>query len=229
MTKRIALLLSLLLAVTGAVYASTAPADAGQARSLSVRTFQFKHKQAEKAAGVIKSLMSAEGSASIQPSTNALVVTDKPENLKEIAAALAKFDTPPIAVRLQVRVFTAGRVAPDAGRVTDDARDIAPKLAILRYNLIESVGTANVEGHEGEPGIIDLQSGYRADFRFGEYDSTSDTIKVSDFKVSRLRGDQLSQVLKTTMNLKIGQTNIVGAARDPESQRALIIVVTARR
>jgi hypothetical protein len=229
MRKRIALLLSLLLAAAGAVYADTAPADAEQGRSLSVQTFQFKHRQAEKAAAAIKSLISAEGSVTIQPSSNALVVTDKAANLKEIAAALQKFDLPPVAVRLNVRVLTAGRVSAEAARIAPDVKDIASKLSILRYNLLESVGTVDISGSEGQPGIVDLESGYRAEFKFDEYDPASDTIRVSDFKVSRRKGDQLNQVLKTTLNLKMGLTNVLSAARDPESQRALIIVVTARR
>ena len=227
--QRFVLILSLLLAVAGAVFADTAPVDADQARSLSAQTFQFKHRQAERAAAAIKSLVSAEGSVTIQPSTNALMVTDKAENLKEIAAALLKFDVPPVAVRLNVRVLTAGRVAAEAARIAPDVKDIAPKLAILRYNLIESVGTIDITGQEGQPGLVELESGYRAEFKFGEYDPASDTIRVTDFKLSRRKGDQFNQVLKTTLNLKMGLINVMGAARDPESQRALIIVVTARR
>jgi hypothetical protein len=228
MKNRLVLIPTLLLAVAGAVFADTAPVDA-EGRSLTVQTFQFKHRQAEKAAAAIKSLMSAEGSVTIQASTNALIVTDKPENLKEILAALQKFDVPPVAVRLNVRVLTAGRVPAESARIAPEVKDIAPKLSILRYNLLESVGTVDIAGREGEPGIVELENGYRAEFKFGEYDVASDTIRVTDFKLSRRRGDQLNQVLKTTLNLKIGLTNVMGAARDPESDRALIIVVTARR
>ena len=79
-TKRIAILLATLLFCGAAIAAS--PADT--AKALSVRTFTFKYKDAEKAAAVIKSLVSAEGSMSIQPANNALVVTDRPENLTKI-------------------------------------------------------------------------------------------------------------------------------------------------
>src|SRR5512140_3497579 len=104
MTNRFALILFLMVAICGAALAEPAQTDA--AKALSVRTFQFKHKDADKAAAAIKSLMSAEGSVAIQPTTNALTVTDRPENLKSIAATLAQFDTPPQAFRLTVRVVS---------------------------------------------------------------------------------------------------------------------------
>lgn len=199
------------------------------AKSLSVHTFTFKYKDAEKAAAMIKPLLSSEGSMSIQPSTNALVVTDRPENLKGITKALTEFDVAPQAFRLTVRLVGASRVEGAAPKVTDDLRDIAPKLAMLRFNALEDLGNADVAGKEGDPGIVNLPTGYRADFKFGEYDPASDSLKVSDFHLSKLQNDQLTSLLKTTLNLRIGQTYIVGATKAPQSQRALMIVLVARK
>lgn len=227
MNRHVFLISFLLMAICGAGYAEPAAADAE--RSLSVRTFQFKHKEADKAAAIIKTLMSAEGSLSIQPSTNSLVVTDAAENLKAITAALARFDAPAQPVHLSVRILTAARAGAGEARVPDDLKDLAPKLAMLRYNSFESLGVAEVVGREGDPGTVNMESGYRADFRFGEYDPAADSIRIKDFKLSRLRESELSQVLKTTLNLKLGQTLILGATRDPQSGRALIVVVTAKR
>ncbi|HEY3053811.1 MAG TPA: secretin N-terminal domain-containing protein [Thermoanaerobaculia bacterium] len=224
MTKRILLALFLSLAMCGAAIAD----DADAQKSLSVKTFQFKHKDADKATAVVKALMSADGSISIQPSSNSVVITDRPENLKAITAALAQFDTEPQAFKLSVRLVAASRVDTGAARTPDELKDVAPKLAMLRYNALENLGSANIDGHEGEPGIVDLQSGYRADFRFGDYDPASDSVKISDFKLSRLQGDQLTQLLKTTINLKLGQTVILGATK-PQGQRALMIIVAAKR
>ena len=198
-------------------------------KSLTVRTFQFKHKQAENAAAAIKSLVSAEGSMSIQPSSNSLVVTDRPENMKSIAALLAKFDTEAQPFRLSVRLVSAGRVAAgEMARISEELRDVAPKLALLRYNALDNIGGAEVVGKEGEPGLLEL-NGYRAEFKFGEYDPASDSIKLSDFKLARLEGDQLAPMLKTTLNLKLGQTVVISATRQAQSQRALMIVVSAKR
>ena len=99
--KRYAVMLMALLLVSAAAFADAA--DVG--KSLSVRTFTFKHKQADAAAGVIKSLLSADGSMSFQPKTNSLVITDDPANLKKIAAALAEFDTAAQSFRLSVRLL----------------------------------------------------------------------------------------------------------------------------
>lgn len=221
--KRIAVVLMALFLVSAAAFADAA--DPG--KSLSVRTFQFKHKQADKAAAMIKSLLTASGSMSIQPATNSLVVTDDPEKLKEIAAALTKFDAAPQPFHLTVRLISAGRGGKGT-RFPDELRDLESKLQLLRYDSVESLGAAEVDGKEGEPGIVSLSS-YRADFKFGEYDPASDTISISDFQLSRQTGDQLAPMMKTTLNLKLGQTFIMGVTRQPDSQRALMMVLSARR
>ena len=221
--KRLSMSLMILLLVSANAFADAA--DVG--KRLSVQTFQFKHKQADKAAAVIKPLMSADGTMSIQPGTNSLVVSELPENMKRIAAALLQFDAQPVAMMLSVRLVSATRGAEP--RVAPQLTDIASKLALLRYNILESLGSADAGGREGEPGRIELEGGYRADFKFGEYDPASDTVKVSDFRLSRLEGDTLAPLMKTTLNLKIGQTVIFTATKQPQSQRALMIVVTAKR
>lgn len=224
MKKRLMICFVALFLAAGSAFADAAPAEA---KSLSVRTFQFKHKPAEAAAAAIKSLRGIEGSVSI--TANGLVVSDTPENLKKIAAALAAFDVPPQPFRLAIRLVSAGRVrAGEEPRIADEVRDIAPKLALLRYNELENIGAADVTGSEGQAGLLELDN-YRADFKFGAYDAASDSIQLSDLKLSRREGDQLTQVLKTTLNLKLGQTVILSATRQPNAGRALMIVVSAKR
>ena len=220
--KRLMILMATLFLAAAPAFADAAPAE--KEKSLSVRTFQFKHKSAEQAASAIKSLRGTVGSVSI--TNDALVVTDTPENLKKIASALAEFDVAPQQFRLSIRLVSATRG--QQARVADEVRDLAPKLALLRFNVLDNVGAADVVGSEGEPGLVDLDR-YRADYKLGEYDAASDSVKLEDLKVSRLEGDQLSQLMKTTLNLKLGQTVILSVTRDPDSGRALMIVVSAKR
>jgi hypothetical protein len=225
MKRRFFFVLIALAVITGSAYADAA--EAGKA--LSVRTFQFKFKEADKAAAVIKSLVSTDGSMAIQPSTNSLVVTDHAENLKSITNTLAQYDLPARNVRLTVRLIGASRVDPSAVTATaEELKDVAAELSMLRFNFFEKLGDAEVQGKEGEPGMIDLGTGYKAEFKFGEYDPASDTIKLNDFRLEKLQNDQLSQLYKASLNLKLGRTVIVGAQK-PQGQRALMIVVVARR
>jgi hypothetical protein len=219
MTKRLLVVL-LLVCLSGVAL--------GQERDLSVFTYQFKYKPAERAAAAIKALVSAEGTVAIQPSTNSMVITDRAENLKNITAALQKFDTPPQPVAMNVRLVTATRGQGER-QVPDALKDVAAQLGLMSYTTFETVGSIDVSGQEGTPGIVELGAGYRADFRFGEYDSASNSIPLIDFKLAKLQGDQLAQLYKTTLNLKIGQTLIFGATRDPQSRRALLVIVSAKR
>jgi len=228
---RVFLMLSMMLALSGAAFAEPAAATADAKQALAVRSFSFKFKQADKAAAAIKPLLSKEGSMSIQPSTNSLVVTDRAENLKSVAKLIGDFDKEPQSFRLYVRIVGASRVE-GTPKIADDLKDVARKLAILPYNSFESVGEATVQGKEGDPGLIDMSTGYRANFKFGEYDPASDSIAVNDLQIAKLTGaqkDQLTSLLKTTLNLTIGQTYILGASKAPQSQRALMIVLVARR
>ncbi len=223
---RLPLMMLLFLSLgSGRALADAAP-DA--AKSLTVRTYSFKHKEAAKAASVIKSLMSSEGTIVIQSASNSIAVTDKPESLKAISAAIAQFDVAPQAFRLDVKVVSAGRVDGNPA-VPVELKDVAAKLAILKFNAFENLGQANVDGREGENGAFDLKSGYRADFRFGDYDAASDTLRISDFRLLRVVKDQATPLMKTTLNLKPGQTVILTATRLPQSQRAVMLVLTARR
>jgi hypothetical protein len=222
--KRLFIALCALLLVTGSVMAE--PRVPGQA--LTVRTFTFKHKEADKAAAAIKSLLSGDGSVTIQPSTNALVVTDHAENLKAIAKTLSEFDAAAQPFRLQVRIVAASRQAGGA-RVPKNLDDIKEWLTVLPYQSFDQLGEADVQGKEGEPSLVDVSSGYRAGFKFGDYDPASDSIHISDLQISKVQNDQVTSLLKTSLNLRLGQIYVVGAARAPESKRALMIVLVARR
>ena len=223
--KRITLILIAVLFTTGTALAEPAP----DGKALSVRSFTFKTKDADKAAAAIKNLLSGDGSMSIQPSTNSLVVSDHADNLKAITKALADFDTQAQPFKISVRLVSASRVEGTAPKVPHELEDVAPKLGMFRFNSFEAAGEANVEGKEGDAEVVDTPTGYRAEFKIGEYDAASDSVKVGEFHLSRLQKDQLTSLLKTTLNLRIGQMYIISASKTAQSQRALMIVLTARR
>ena len=78
---------------------------------------------------------------------------------------------------------------------------------------------------------IEMATGYRADFHFGDYDPTSKTVSVNDLKLSRLDPADKTQpakdLYKTTLNLKVGQTYIFATTK--KGEKALVIVLAARK
>ncbi|MEO8218133.1 MAG: secretin N-terminal domain-containing protein [Acidobacteriota bacterium] len=221
-----------MLALLLVCFATVSWADAGG--RLSVRSFQLRYKEPEKVAAAVKSLMSNEGSLSIQAGARSLVITDHVENLKNIAGAIEKFDVPARAFRLELKLIFAGR-APTAGKVPEDLKEIAAKLSgVLRFNTFEEVGGISVIGKEGDPIVARIDGNYRAEMKFGEYDPQSDSVRVSAFQLSRIvtsgsDSGQVEPLLTTNLNLRLGQTAVVGATRQPESSRALMLVLTAQR
>lgn len=204
--------------------------DAAGDPALNVRSFKLQHKAPERAAAIIEPLMSSDGTVSLQPSTRTIVVTDRPDNLRSIMAALDQFDTPPQQFSIVIKLVSASR-AQNPSPVAPDLRDVAGKLGgVLRFNSFEKLGELRVGALEGAPVVgQELSPIYRADFRVGEFDPASNTIRIEDFQLRKSSDGQLSQVMKTTLNLKVGQTVVLGAARDPQSQKALMIVAVASR
>lgn len=201
--------------------------DAAPDQRLAARTFQFKFKDANRVASMIRPLLSSDGSVSIQ--ANSLAVTDSPENLGRIADLIAQYDAPAREFVLDVKLVSASRSA-NPGAVPPELRDIAGKLSgVLRFNDFQKLGEMRIRGSEGDPALVELAGGFRADFQIGEFDPLSQSVRISEFKLFRVpaAGGELQQLLKTAVNLRVGQTVVLGASRLPDSQRALMLVMLA--
>jgi len=224
---RIAFVLLALLVAAPSLHADDAAAPAG---ALTARSFEIHYKDVEKAAAMIKPLLSEDGSYSVQPSKNALVVTDTEENLDKIAGALAKYDAPPRHFVLKLTLVAASR-SDSPAPVPDDLREISRKLSgVLRYNSFEKLGGITAQGKEGDDVVLDFDPGYRATFHFGEYDPVTGTVRLDGFRLDRVQpssSDGGDSVMRTSLNLKIGQTIVVGASRKPTATRALMLVLVA--
>jgi type II/III secretion system protein len=210
--------------------------DAGRSGGLASRSFKLTFRSPERAAVVIKPLVSAEGSISLQPANNTLVVTDHPENLRSISEALQKFDAPSKPFRVELKLVAASR-ADTPQPVSEDLKEVASKLgAVLRFNSFEKLGEFVAEGKEGDA-LANLKVGdtYRADLKFGEFDPVSEGLRLQDLQLSRIQQvkdgetEAASLLKRTSLNVKLGQTLILGAQRVPESDRALMLILIAHR
>jgi hypothetical protein len=216
------------LALLGSAVAVAAPAAD---EKLTARPFQFKFRDASRAASVIKPLISASGSVSIQPSSNTIVVTDTPAALRGIARAIAEYDAPPKTFTVELRLVAASNTR-NPPPVPEDLREISAKLSgVLRFNRFDKLGEIRAMGREGDPVLADLNGSYRADFKMGEFDPISQTLQLSEFRILRVPqgGGEVQQIFRnSTLNLRVGQTVVLGASRLPDSNRILMVVLTAQ-
>ncbi|HSN69154.1 MAG TPA: secretin N-terminal domain-containing protein [Thermoanaerobaculia bacterium] len=221
---------ALLLLLLGAAPAAVAAAPAANEK-LTARSYQFKFRDASRAASVIKPLISASGSVSIQPSSNTLVVTDSPAVLREVTRAIQQYDAPPKAFTVELRLVAASTTK-NPVPVPEELREISTKLSgVLRFNRFDMLGEIQTQGREGDPVLADLDGAYRADFTMGEFDPISQTLQLSEFRIMRVPegGGELQQVFRNaTLNLRVGQTVVLGASRLPDSNRILMVVLTAQ-
>ena len=225
-----------ILALSLLSIAGFADDDAGTTGSLASRSFKLTFRSPERAATVIKPLVSAEGSISLQPANNTLVVTDHAENLRSIAEALLKFDAPSKTFRVELKLVAASR-ANTPQPIAEDLKEVASKLgAVLRFNSFEKLGEFTAVGKEGDS-LANLKVGetFRADLKFGEFDPVSEGLRLQDVQLSRLQQvkegqtEAASLLKRTSLNVKLGQTLILGAQRVPESDRALMLILIARQ
>lgn len=222
------LTLAMAVAVATLAFPAWAADDAAE-QALVARAFELRHKDADQAAAAIKSLISAEGSISIQPSKGALVITDHPENLARITKLLERYDVPARRFHLDLTLVSASRSG-NPKPVPEDLREISRKLSgVFRFNSFDRLGGIIASGREGEAVVLDVDGTYRASFRFGSWDPVTDSVRIEEFRLDRVVGGTPSgePLLKTTLNLRLGQTVVLGASRQPDSQRALMLVLAA--
>ena len=154
-----------------------------------------------------------------------------PAALRGIARAIAEYDAPPKTFTVELRLVAASNTR-NPPPVPEDLREISAKLSgVLRFNRFDKLGEIRAMGREGDPVLADLDGSYRADFKMGEFDPISQTLQLSEFRILRVPqgGGEVQQIFRnSTLNLRVGQTVVLGASRLPDSNRILMVVLTAQ-
>lgn len=212
-------------AVVMILFALAIPAWAAD-DSLVSRAFELQHKDPQSVIETIQGLLSRDGSYSIQPAKQTLVVTDTPAALEKVAGILEQLDVPPRSYTLKLTLVSASRSG-NPPQVSADLVEISKKLSgVLRFNTFEKLGATTARGNEGTNLVLAL-NGYHASFGFGQYDPLSQSLRIDEFRLDRTKDSTGSSLIRTSLNLRVGQTVVLGASRQPESGKALMIVLLA--
>lgn len=230
-SRRLAALavLSVLLVVARALPGQ----EQGKGGPLVVRVLTPKFWTIEETMTVVQPLLSDEGSILIQTRPRSLTVKDRESVIERIAKAVEAADLPPRAIGLSVSLLRAGpRLRPEKGRkevpqMTGVGERLKKLFSFESYTVLESV---NFLGIEGNSAGFSMGKEFRLDFRLAR-SLDSSTARLKDVVLSRQREEGKKpgwkNLLRTSINVPMGQPFVLGVGKDESATGALFLVFVA--
>lgn len=205
--------------------------------------FVVHHKPLADAFDVVSAILSADGQITLQRRAQTLVVKDHASVLELIGPALVEYDLPPRNIDITLSLMLAedtrsresGRNAPqqrlytDTGGIQDVPADVLQRIG--RLTEYQPLGTKAVAAIEGGSVTVALSDDYRVLLEVGE--AVDGVIQFDSLTLqSVLRGEDgtvsYRDEYKAEVNVKTGQTFMLGAAKNPNSRRALFLAIQAK-
>src|SRR5450756_2107632 len=201
-----------------------------------VTVFTLKHRKVEDALAVLRPLLSDSGAVSVvlETNLNSLTVRGTPARVEQITRAVAAFDVPLRAIDIAVTlVKSAGEKARAAEKtnVSEEIRGIGEKLKKL-FNVTDFIrlDSVVVQGIEGQRIAYVMGGGYRLEFLLDPArDGTQ--VQLRDLSLERMRHEAgrevRGEIVRTSINVNLGQPYILGVGRDASAGDKLFIVFFA--
>ncbi len=200
-----------------------------------VRVFTLKHRSPDEALAAVRPVLTETGSVIVQPRGKTLTVRDTSEAVERAARTIAAWDVPPRPLDLRVtllRASTGGPLVKTAVPGTEgELRPVGERLRkLFKFTDYVRLDTVLVQGTEGQTVAWVLGREYRLEFQI---ESTGDPrqVRLRGLTFERLRrspgpgvADVRSDILRTTINVPIGQPFILAVGRDEAAPGALVLV-----
>lgn len=213
-------------------------AEAGPA--IEARAFEVRHRSLSDAADLVGTVLSPEGTLTLRPRLRTLVVQDRSAVLDRVASLLAGFDVPPRNVEVTLALFLgtdrrdegAGRQSPPASP-SREVRGVTETLGdVTKWSAYELIGSRSVVGTEGSAVSAVLSEDYRVRFDLDAVVEPQSTVKFKSFVLQRRvrgpEGDRWDDLVTTSISIPSGRMLVVGAAKAPDSRKALFMTLQAR-
>jgi hypothetical protein len=199
-------------------------------RQMPVHTkvFAISYKDPREIRELIGPLVFDDGSASHtisdNPALGTLTVRARADILKQIEELIAQYDIPPNQIRLDVQLIAANGGETAKQSFPRELSPIKKKLTdLFKYKQYKLVGSGNALVFENESCQMSISgAAYRVAIRQIDFLLNAQVIKLSGFE---LQGNQAR--LSTTLNVKNGDTVIIGKTSTDNPNEALITVVKA--
>lgn len=234
--SRVAMLVTILALVSGAM------AGDGDDGRITAQSYVVHHRPLADAVDLVSTVLTEDGSVSIQPRLKRLVVQDRPDVQRQVADLLEQFDLPPRNVEVTVSLFMgsdrreeqAGRRAlpPEVYRDLQGVRETVGDFT--RWTAFDPLGSRSVTCVEGSPVTANLSDDYRVVFRIASVqEGRQEKITFESFELLRVvrtadGSERTESLYHTGIVLPTGRELLVGAASGPESSRALFLKLMAK-
>lgn len=199
------------------------------------RAFTVRYRSLTDAADLVTSVLSADGTVTLKPRLNLLVVEDRTSVLNRVAALLASFDLPPRSVEVTLGLFQGTRRPPEASEPPAPRRPVIdlPSLEFTRWTSYEPLGSRSLTAVEGHEVVTQLSADYRVVFLIEFVDERQGMVKFKRFTLERVTtaadgAERVEHFYSMAATIDAGKQNIIGAARDPRAERALFLTVLAQ-
>lgn len=217
--------------ILGALAALTVGGCGGRSTTpkLEVRTFQMKYLRPRDAAAMVEPYVftdreGAPGTIAANEATHTVTVRETPDNLDKIARVLAEHDRAEASsVRLQFQIIEADGAAPPDSGIADVVTELRK---LFRYEGYRRVADALLTGssHQDFRQIVSGADGYRINGSVGQIAVSEGT---GSFPLQVALITRQGEAIATTVNVRTGQTVVLGTARPDTRRGALILTVRA--
>lgn len=216
----------------GVLLAVLAPPAAGAPPVVVVRVFALKHRSADGALQLVRPLLSDAGSVMLEPKANELTIRDTAHSVARAAQAITRYDVPLRGVDVAVTLLKAisdPKAAPPLTDVSAEIRGIGERLKKL-FNVtgVTRLDSVIVHGVEGQRVAYVIGTAYHLQFVL-EPSRDGQRLQFRDLALERVRrvgGKEVrGEILRTTINVNMGQPYILGVGKDEAAQGALFLVL----
>lgn len=188
---------------------------------LETRTYDVSHLEADEAASIAGPYVTADdGDLSIF--SGGITVRETPETLDRIARVLERYDRPAPGIRLHFQLIEANGAGERDPRIAAVDSVLRQLFRFEGYRLVEEVQMGAVEGSQSTQVV---QAGEQEYGIFARVSQVRATTNGSSVRLAVELRTLAGPALKTTMNVPLGKTVVLGSGRPDPERGALILTV----
>ena len=193
---------------------------------LEAQTFELQFLDAHAAAEIVDPYVFADRPNSpgrISVAQNLLTVRETRDNLEKIKRVLEQYDTPPPSVRLHFQVIGANGSSTVDSAIADVESVLRRLFQFRGYRLLAQAMLGGVEGSGMEQRLVHAGRLFSINAYITDVRNVGDSGVVS--LVVELVEGGVDNILQTSVNVRAGQTIVLGSTQPHPDGETLILTV----